>query len=266
MPYITRFAPSPTGYLHLGHAFSALSAFQAANDNGGTCLLRIEDIDYTRCRAPFEDAIYEDLQWLGLDWPEPVLRQSTRLEAYAAALERLRDMDVLYACYKTRKELMLEALGAPQDGAVIPTDAEGENRTPAWRLSLEAAREKLGARYDALSFHDAHLGDVPADPAINGDVVLSRKDIGFAYHLAVVVDDGFQGITHIHRGLDLLEATHTQVLLQALLDLPTPKYAHHRLILDETGQRLAKRKGSKSLRDYRNDGINLVALKAMSSA
>jgi glutamyl-Q tRNA(Asp) synthetase len=254
-PYITRFAPSPTGHLHLGHAFSALTAFQAAKDHGGTCLLRIEDIDHTRCRPHFEEAICEDLRWLGLDWPRPVLRQSTRTAAYEAAIDRLRDMGVLYACYKTRKELMLEALGAPQEGTVIPADTDSENRTPAWRLSLEAAHDVLGERFNALSFYDAHLGHVAASPAINGDVVLSRKDIGFAYHLAVVVDDAFQGVTHIHRGLDLLDATHTQVLLQALLDLPTPSYAHHRLILDETGQRLAKRKGSKSLQDFRQEGL-----------
>lgn len=257
-PYVTRFAPSPTGLLHPGHAFSAMTAFEAARTAGGVCLLRIEDIDHTRCRPEFEAAIFEDLKWLGLDWPEPVLRQSTRLEAYAEGLERLRTLGVIYPCYKTRKELMLEALGAPQEGALAASAMEAEppqGRTPAWRLSLQDAHKFLGSRYDALRFYDAHLGEVRADPAINGDVVLSRKDIGFAYHLAVVVDDAFQGVTHIHRGIDLLEATHTQVLLQALLDLPTPHYAHHRLILDDNGERMAKRKGSKSLRDYRSEGI-----------
>lgn len=253
MTYRTRFAPSPTGYLHLGHAFSALTGFEAAKANDGAFILRIEDIDHTRCRSPYEAAIYEDLAWLGLKWETPVLRQSEHLNDYQAALERLKSLGLVYPDHRTRKAQAEAALSAPQD-----TDAvveEGHDTDPAWRLSLKAARDYLGARYDALSFTE-HGTVQPANPAINGDVVLGRKDVGVAYHLAVVIDDARQGITHIHRGHDLYDATHTQVLLQALLDIPTPQYHHHPLLLDDQGRRLAKRKGSKALRDYRSEGLS----------
>lgn len=258
MSYRTRFAPSPTGYLHLGHAFSALTAFEAAKANGGTFILRIEDIDHTRYRPEFVQAIHEDLHWLGLDWPEPVLRQSQHLEDYQSALDQLKRAGLVYADYRTRKQQAEAALSAPQSGDV--TFAPTETTEPAWRLSLKAAREFLGAGYDALSFTDLHKGLQKADPAINGDVVLGRKDVGVAYHLAVVVDDARQNITHIHRGLDLYDATHTQVLLQALLGFPNPVYAHHPLLLDAEGRRLAKRKGSKALRDYRLEGLSVSHL------
>jgi len=258
MTFRTRFAPSPTGYLHLGHAFSALKVHEAARANGGEFILRIEDIDHTRSRPQYETAIYEDLAWLGIDWQKPVLRQSDHLADYQAALERLREMGLLYADHRTRKGEAEAALSAPQGD-----DAHGTTpANPAWRLSLEAARQHLGARYDGLTFTEK--GEVQkADPAINGDVILGRKDIGVAYHLAVVIDDARQEVTHIIRGHDLYDATHTQVLLQNLLGLPTPEYDHHALLLDDEGRRLAKRKGSKSLRDYRNEGLHAADIRAM---
>ena len=258
---LTRFAPSPTGYLHLGHAFSALTAFDMARAKGGDFILRIEDIDHTRCRLVYEVAIYEDLAWLGLSWLKPVLRQNEHLPDYAEALDRLRDMGVLYADHKTRKGEAEASLSAPQGESVT----ENTSANPAWRLSLAAARDVLAARYEALSFMEK--GEVrQADPAINGDVILGRKDIGVAYHLCVVIDDARQGISHVVRGHDLYDATHTQVLLQALLGLPTPAYHHHALLLDEEGRRLAKRKGSKSLRDYREEGQSPADIKAMLAA
>ena len=258
--YRTRFAPSPTGYLHLGHAFSALTAHESAQAAGGEFILRIEDIDHTRSRPQYETAIYEDLAWLGIDWEKPVLRQSDRLPDYQDVLEKLKEMGLLYADHRTRKGEAEAALSAPQG----EDNHETAPANPAWRLSLEVARKYLGARYDHLTFTD-HGQTQKANPSINGDVILGRKDIGVAYHLAVVIDDARQGITHITRGHDLYDATHTQVLLQALLGLPTPQYSHHALLLDNEGRRLAKRKGSKSLRDYRNEGLTSVDIRAMIS-
>ncbi len=266
MTFRTRFAPSPTGYLHLGHAFSALTATSIARANGGECLLRIEDIDHTRCRPVFEQAIHEDLAWLGLEWPRPVLRQSEYISEYMESLERLKSSGALYADAKTRKEQVELAQSAPQDDVrTLPVETTANPATPAWRLSLEKARQVLGSRYDDLIFQEMNhsAGEHQARPEINGDVVLGRKDIGVAYHLAVVIDDARQGITDIVRGHDLFDATHTQVLLQALLGLPTPRYHHHALLLDDEGRRLAKRKGSKSLRDYRNDGLSADDIVAM---
>lgn len=271
MTYRTRFAPSPTGYLHLGHAYAALTAFEAAQQAGGDCLLRIEDIDRTRCRPEYETGIYEDLCGLGLGWPQPVLRQSDHLADYEAALETLRARGLVYACFKTRKELAQAAQGAPQEGDAVAENGPAE-REPSWRLSLAAAREALGAKWDRLGFVETgqgpngETGPQTARPEVNGDVVLGRKDIGVAYHLAVVIDDARQGVTHIHRGHDLFTATHTQVLLQGLLGLPTPVYRHHALLLDDQGRRLAKRKGSKSLRDFQYEGMDAEAIKALIAA
>lgn len=261
MTFRTRFAPSPTGHLHLGHAFSALTAFEAAQQAGGEFVLRIENIDNTRCRPPFEAAIYEDLAWLGLTWPTPVLRQSEHLAGYQAVLEKLRTLGVLYADHKTRKGQVEEAMSATQG----ETETTGGVLAPAWRLSLEASRTHLGTRFDELHFNDNDK-DYPASPEVNGDVILGRKDIGVAYHLAVVVDDARQGITHIVRGHDLFDATHTQVLLHALLGLPTPAYRHHALLLDDQGRRLAKRKGSRALRDYRLEGATPADIRTMLAA
>jgi glutamyl-Q tRNA(Asp) synthetase len=260
--YRTRFAPSPTGYLHLGHAFSALTAFGVAQANDGAFILRIEDIDHTRSRTPFEAAIYEDLAWLGIGWQTPVLRQSEHLADYQAALDRLKGLGLLYADHKTRKGEAEAALSAPQADDALPPAAPAN---PAWRLSLSAARAYLGPRYDSLTFMEKGI-PIKADPALNGDIILGRKDIGVAYHLAVVIDDARQGVSHIIRGNDLYEVTHTQVLLQALLGLPTPQYHHHALLLDIEGRRLAKRKGSKSLRDYRDEGLSPADIRAMVAA
>jgi glutamyl-Q tRNA(Asp) synthetase len=262
--FVTRFAPSPTGRLHLGHAFSALTAHEAARAVGGRFLLRIEDIDRQRCRPAFEAAIYEDLAWLGLDWEQPVRRQSEHMVDYQAALDQLRNQGLLYRCFRTRKEVLDEIARAPHEtqevfrAGPLPTDEETRRMEAgepfAWRLSLDHAKAMLGRAWDDLIFTDLDIGAVQARPECAGDVVLARKDVGVAYHLACVVDDALQGVTHVIRGEDLREAAHIQRLLQALLGLPTPVYRHHRLLLDADGRRLAKRAGSKSLVELRAEG------------
>jgi glutamyl-Q tRNA(Asp) synthetase len=268
--FTTRFAPSPTGYLHLGHAFSALTAYAAAHSASGTFLLRVEDIDTTRCRPAFEAAIFEDLAWLGLTWPAPVLRQSERMDRYAQALQALADRGLVYRCFKTRKELLAESANAPhgatevlRSGPLPPSLEEErlEQSTPfAWRLSLSSAEAALGPRWKALRFH-ADGQWIAADPQRLGDVIVARKDVPTSYHLASVLDDAAQGVTHIVRGEDLREAPHIQVLLQALLDLPTPTYTHHRLILGPDGQRLAKRDQATTLRQLREAGETPASLR-----
>ncbi len=270
--FITRFAPSPTGRLHLGHAFSALTAYEAARAAGGRFLLRIEDIDRQRCWPAFEEAIYDDLAWLGIEWETPVRRQSEHMADYAAAQDRLRARGLLYRCFRTRKEVLEEIARAPHGpqeafrGAPLPEDEEirrveaGESF--AWRLSLDRARTLLGPAWRDLAFTDTDQGLQKAEPEHAGDVVLARKDVGVAYHLACVVDDALQGITHVIRGEDLREAAHIQCLLQALLDMPTPVYRHHRLLLDPEGRRLAKRAGSKSVCELRAEGATPAATRA----
>lgn len=277
--FVTRFAPSPTGLLHRGHAFSVLTAFEAARTAGGRFLLRVEDIDAERCRPEFEAAIYEDLAWLGIDWERPVRRQSEHLADYEDALRRLRDMGLLYRCFRTRKEVLDEIARAPHGpeptpfrGGPLPR-AEEEARVEAgepfaWRLSLDAARARLGRDYDMLGFLEvgerAGQFDVmvmEAEPEIVGDVVLARKGLGVAYHLAVVVDDALQGVTQVIRGEDLFEATNIQVLLQRLLGLPTPTYRHHRLLLRPDGKRFAKRDEAETLRAIRVSGVTAADLR-----
>src|SRR5579872_1430755 len=262
----TRFAPSPTGYLHRGHAFSALTAFDTARRLGGRFVLRIEDIDFTRCRREFEAAIYEDLGWLGLDWATPVLRQSEHLPDYLAALDRLRAAGLVYRCFATRKEIAEAMLSAPHGPAagyrgVLPPAAEEAARLAAgepfaWRLNLAAAEAAAGSLrfFEAGEGPAGERGEIDVAPGAAGDVVLARKDVGVAYHLAVVVDDARQHITDVVRGQDLFEATHVQRLLQALLGLPAPRYHHHRLIVGADGQRLAKRDGAQTLRELRAGG------------
>lgn len=277
MAFVTRFAPSPTGYLHKGHAFSALTAWQAAREHAGRFLLRIEDIDATRCKPAFEAAILEDLAWLGLDWERPVRRQSDHLADFQGALDTLRGRGLLYRCFRTRKEVLDEIGRAPHqpgegpDGAVftgapLPLPEEqallDAGKPFAWRLSLAAAREHLGAAWDDLAFVEAGEGLVQARPETAGDVVLARKDVGVAYHLAVVWDDALQGVTNVIRGRDLYEATHIQRLLQALLDLPTPRYEHHRLLIGPDGKRFAKRDQSQTLRELRQGGMTAEALRS----
>jgi glutamyl-Q tRNA(Asp) synthetase len=263
--FATRFAPSPTGYLHLGHAFSAWTAFDAAQAAQGRFLLRIEDTDLTRCRPEFEEAIYKDLAWLGLAWEVPVRRQSDHMADYEAALERLKDLGVLYRCFKTRKELMdgiasaPHSFSGPEPVAPLPQQDEAallaSGKQFAWRLSLQRSQDLLGKNWDNLGF-EANGNWVKANPGQLGDIVLARKEFASSYHLASVLDDASQGVTHVIRGEDLAEAAHIHVVLQKLLGLPTPIYRHHRLILDADGKRFAKRNQSVTLRSLRESGTS----------
>lgn len=276
--FVTRFAPSPTGRLHKGHAFSALTAWTAAREAGGRFILRIEDIDPTRCRPEYEAAIHEDLTWLGLDWEAPVRRQSDHLADYAVAIDALNARGLLYRCFRTRKEI-LDAIGDAPHGAVEavrpgphPPEEEArllvEGRPFAWRLSLDRARAELGeAAWAALSFVDEGMGPdgetglIRARPETAGDVVLARKDAGVAYHLAVTHDDALQGVTHVIRGQDLFEATHIQRLIQTLMGWPAPIYGHHRLLTGPDGRRYAKRDRSVTLAELRAGGLTATALR-----
>jgi glutamyl-Q tRNA(Asp) synthetase len=263
----TRFAPSPTGYLHRGHAFSALTAFDTARRVGGRFVLRIEDIDTTRCRPEFEAAIFEDLAWLGLEWESPVLRQSEHIADYLAALARLRAAGLVYRCFATRKEIAEAMLSAPHGalegyrGAPLAAAEEATRLAAgepfAWRLNLAAAAANVGplSFFEAGEGPEGERGGIDVAPGSAGDVVLARKDVGVAYHLAVVVDDARQQITDVVRGQDLFEATHVQRLLQALLGLPAPRYHHHRLIVGADGRRLSKRDGAQTLRALRASGV-----------
>lgn len=263
MNFVTRFAPSPTGYLHRGHAFSAWSAFSAAKAEGGVCLLRIEDTDHTRCRPDFEAAILEDLAWLGIRWPEPVRRQSAHMADYAAALDRLIARGLVYRCFRTRKELAIDIANAPHGatdvvrGAPLPPAQERalmEAGKPfAWRLHLDACRAALGTAWRDLAFKSDGV-TVRAEPDRLGDAIVARKEFPTSYHIASVHDDALQGVTHVIRGEDLREAAHLHVLLQALFAWPTPRYRHHGLILNEDGVRLAKRDAAESLRSLRAAG------------
>lgn len=274
MGFVTRFAPSPTGYLHRGHAYSALTAFEAARARSGRFLLRIEDIDATRCRPDYEAAILDDLAWLGLTWEEPVRRQSEHMATYHAALEDLRQRGLVYRCFRTRRELDIGRAPhehqAPFRGAPLPRSEEearlDRGEPFAWRLSLEAAAEALSG-LEPLTFFEAGAGPageqgwIRACPNRAGDIVLARKDVGVAYHLAVVVDDALQGVSDVIRGEDLFEAAHVQRLLQALLGLPTPTYRHHRLLTGPDGKRYAKRDKAQSLRDLRASGVTAAGLR-----
>jgi glutamyl-Q tRNA(Asp) synthetase len=274
--FVTRFAPSPTGFLHRGHAFSALTAFEAARAAGGRFILRIEDIDRTRCRREFEAAIHEDLAWLGLSWEQPARRQSEHMADYGAALRELSERGLTYRCFRTRREVAEAIESAPHGameafrGGPLPPQEE-ERRVEAgepyaWRLSLDAAERTLGG-FGGLGFVEegegpaGEHGPIAARPQVGGDVVLARKDVGVAYHLAVVVDDALQGITQVVRGQDLFEATHVQRLLQALLALPTPTYRHHRLLAGPDGRRLAKRDKAQTLRSLREAGMTAAELR-----
>lgn len=258
----TRFAPSPTGRLHLGHAFSALAAHDFAREAGGRFTLRIEDIDGTRARPEHVAAILADLDWLGLRWDEPPVFQSQRLARYADALDRLRDMGLLYPCFCTRADIAA-SLSAPHgpEGPLYPGTCRGLAapdlaRPHSWRLDMAAAIARTGPLY----WHDAHAGAVLADPGRHGDVILARKDAPASYHLAVTVDDAAQGVSHVVRGADLFAATHVHRLLQALLGLPTPEYRHHALLAGPDGVRLAKRHGAPTLEALRLAGEDGHAL------
>jgi len=266
MPAVTRFAPSPTGYLHLGHAYSALIAANVAEALGGRFLLRIEDIDVVRCRPEFEDAIREDLAWLGLELEQPVRRQSEHLADYLKALETLEAQGLIYPCFCTRGDIRAEiarADAAPHgpEGAIYPgtcrtlspvvrAERIGAGAPHALRLDMAPAVLAAGA----LTWHEQERGDITAEPALFGDVILARKDTPTSYHLAVTLDDHLQGVTLVTRGEDLFEATHIHRLLQALLGLEIPKYSHHALLRDASGRRLAKRDRALTLHELRTAG------------
>lgn len=276
---VTRFAPSPTGLLHLGHAHAALFAWTAARAAGGRFLLRIEDIDLSRSRLEYEAALMEDLTWLGLSWPQPVRRQSEHLADYRAALDRLSGQGLLYPCFCTRRDIAEEIArsgAAPHmtpmgpDGPIYPgicRHLSAEERTrriaagEAYALRLDVG--KAAALAGPLAWHDRGRGPIAATPEVFGDVVLARKDIATSYHLSVTVDDALQGVTLVTRGEDLFAATHLHRLLQALLVLPTPDYHHHGLITDAAGRRLAKRDDARSIRSLKEAGHSAGEVRSM---
>jgi len=255
----TRFAPSPTGYLHLGHALAAKEAFGFAERHGGECLLRIEDIDHTRCKPDYTAAIYEDLLWLGFSWPMPVRVQSACKTDYLKTLEHLKSRGLIYPCFLSRKEvkpLMKDGvyLGPKSPPSMDEFGAHIENgETPAWRLSIARAKTYLGAEFERLEFEETGM-TVPQAPF--GDEVLARRDIGLSYHLCAVLDDALQNITHIVRGVDIAPHTRFQVLLQKLMGWPTPIYHHHKLLLNADGEKLAKRNADTSIRELRAAGLS----------
>jgi glutamyl-Q tRNA(Asp) synthetase len=271
---VTRFAPSPTGLLHLGHGYAAAFAWRRARESSGRFLLRIEDIDRGRCREEFAAALIEDLRWLGLDWDGAVRFQSRHLGDYRAALGRLEARGLIYPCFCTRAEIAL-ALGAPQgpEGPLYPgtcrdlAPAERAARIAsgaAYALRLDVARAL--AETGPLAWHDEAAGEVAADPLALGDVVLARKDAPTSYHLAVTVDDAAQGVTLVTRGADLFASTHVHRLLQALLGLPVPRYAHHPILTDAAGRRYAKRDRALTLRALREAGRTPAEVLAMASS
>jgi glutamyl-Q tRNA(Asp) synthetase len=268
---VTRFAPSPTGELHLGHAFSALTAFEAARAAAGRFLVRIEDIDSGRCRPAFIQTIFDDLAWLGLTWAQPVRRQSEHFDSYRSALDRLAADGLLYPCFCTRKD-MAAAGQAPHgpDGPLYPgtcralsADERAERRESGLPFALRLDSAAAIGRVGPLWWRDRAAGRVRARPDLFGDVVLARKDCPTSYHLAVTLDDAAQGVTLITRGEDLFAATHVHRLLQALFDLPTPDYAHHPLLTGPDGRRLAKRDRAQTLRSLREAGRSPAEVLAM---
>ncbi len=281
MTVVTRFAPSPTGDLHLGHAYAAWYALDVAIRAGGRFLVRIEDIDAGRCRAEFIDRNLDDLRWLGLTWEEPVVRQSDRMDLYREALQRLDHLGVTYPCFCTRKEIRSEieaAAGAPHamapDGAILypgicrarstpeRDDLIASGRPYAVRLDVRRVREATGD----LPWTDRLLARQTAAPDRFGDVVIARKKVETSYHLAVVVDDAAQGVTEVTRGMDLFDATHVHRALYALLDLPAPVWHHHDLCRDEDGNRLSKRRGDETIRSLRERGHTKNEVLAMAMA
>jgi len=273
---IARFAPSPTGPLHLGHAYAALFAYELAMEKGGRFLLRFEDIDVTRVRDQYYLAIERDLVWLGIHWDGTPIRQKDRLPAYTESLQKLKSLHVVYPCFCTRREIqqelksMIHAPHSPEGEAMYPgtcrdlTPTEraeriGQGQAHCWRLDAHRAIDLTGP----LVFEDQIKGRLDVDPLLLGDVVLARKDIATSYHLAVVTDDHFQGVTDVTRGEDLLSSTHVHRILQSLLGLAVPVYHHHRLIVDEAGKRLAKRDDAVSLATLRDQGKKREDILAM---
>ena len=258
----TRFAPSPNGALHLGHAYAACQAHDLARQLGGAFLLRIEDIDGVRSRPELIEAIFADLRWLGLAWDGEILFQSSRLAAYDAALDQLKARGLVYPCFCTRSQIASAGAQPGPEGLVYPgtcralSDDERAQRMAnephAWRLDIGKALEQTGA----LVWHDMAAGEQVANPELFGDVVLARKDAPASYHLAVTLDDAHQQISHVVRGRDLFLATHVHRLLQALLDLPVPLYRHHRLLAGADGRKLAKSEGAAALGLLREKGVD----------
>ncbi len=290
---IVRFAPSPNGLLHLGHARSALLNWRFAKRSGARFLLRIEDIDTTRARPEFEQAIFEDLSWLGLDWPEPVRRQSDHFDDYRAALVELRKLGLLYPAFMSRAEVTGHVRVYEQNGRVWPRDPDGAPHYPAvdqglaeaernrridagdphsWRLDMQAALDGLTSQEGgtvSLTWQedgqvpDGETGKVAADPGVWGDVVLARRDVPASYHLAVTVDDALQAITTVIRGQDLFASTSVHRLLQSLLGLPAPIYRHHSLVRDSSGRKLSKSNGDIALAELRAKGLSPADVSAM---
>lgn len=288
---VIRFAPSPNGWLHLGHAYSALFAYETARSLAARFLLRIEDIDIGRCRPEYEQGIHDDLAWLGLDWERPVRRQSEHFDGYERALRKLRDMGLVYPCFATRKEIVgaIEASGVGL--ARWPVDPDGaplypglykdipkaelnrlmwDGRTYAWRLDMEKALARAeDLNGGPLTFEETGAGPrgehgtLPIDPLLFGDVIIARKDVPTSYHLAVTVDDAIQKVTTVTRGQDLFPATHVHRVLQTLLGLPEPRYRHHALIRDENGRRLSKSAGDMGLRELRAQGLTAADVRQM---
>ncbi|PKP80902.1 MAG: tRNA glutamyl-Q(34) synthetase GluQRS [Alphaproteobacteria bacterium HGW-Alphaproteobacteria-18] len=276
--YITRFAPSPTGRLHLGHALSAFNVWAAAAEAGGEVRLRIEDIDQTRCKAEFEAGILEDLAWLGLSWTGAIRRQSDHFPEYSAVLDTLRDKGLIYRCFRTRREIAssLPAGADPDEAGFVsrplsPNEEAGRlahNAPFAWRLSLVAARSALAGGWSGLCYIEetpSGRARISADPAPFGDVVLARKDTPASYHLACCHDDALQGITHVVRGEDLRAVTAIHALLQALMGWPQPVYRFHPLLLGADGKKLSKRNADKSLAAYRAEGMTPADIRAMTA-
>ncbi len=290
---VLRFAPSPNGWLHLGHAYSALFAFDMARRLGGRLLLRIEDIDVGRCRKEYVEGIYEDLAWLDIEWETPVRRQSEHFSDYEAALRKLRDMGLVYPCFATRKEINDAILASGIPLQAWPSDPDGaplypgickdmpkarlnelmwEGRSYAWRLDMEKAmREAVRINGGPITFREdgeslrGDTGLLPIEPELFGDVVIARKDVPTSYHLAVTVDDALQGVTLVTRGQDLFPATYIHRILQVLLGLPAPRYHHHGLIRDDTGRRLSKSAKDMGLKELRAKGTTPAGIRRMVS-
>jgi glutamyl-Q tRNA(Asp) synthetase len=275
MSIVTRFAPSPTGYLHLGHAFSALFAWRRAREEGGRWLLRLEDIDPVRCRPEFASAILEDLSWLGLNWDGEVRRQSQHMAEYRSVLEVLTNQGLLYPCFCTRNDILRSAVAPHELGGLLvyPGTCRGFSKDEceariaagqryALRLNMERALKRVP--HD-LTFEEEVEGTVVCHPEQFGDVVLARKDAPSGYHLCVTHDDAVQGVTLVTRGEDLKPATHLHRLLQAMIGWPTPSYAHHKLVRDAAGRRLAKRDRPTTLRELRAQGYSPTEIRSLAT-
>jgi glutamyl-Q tRNA(Asp) synthetase len=281
---VCRFAPSPNGFLHLGHAYSALLNEKFARDTGGRFLLRIEDIDPVRCKPEFERAIFEDLKWLGLKWETPVRRQAAHLEDYRTALTKLREMELVYPAFLSRSQIKTLIMEQDSSGTAWPRDPDGsaiypglerdepwpkleqmisQGRPYAWRLNVAKAMSVAGMPTDWTEVNTGTPQTVLANPAAWGDVILARMDTPTSYHLSVVLDDAAQGITHVIRGMDLYHATSIHRLLQILLGLPELIYNHHELIMGNEGRKLAKSNNDPSLRDLRQSGVGSAEIRKM---